>query len=134
MPISSRLADRGSAEPMITPSYMTRMRSEMVMTSSRSSEMITVAVPLSRCATRRWWMYSDAATSIPRVGWATSRTSGRPDSSRAMIAFWMLPPDRLRMGVSRLGVFTLNAATSSWQWRRMARARRNPNRLNAPLS
>ena len=91
--------------------------------------MMIVAVPLSRCATRRWWMYRDADTSIPRVGCATSRTCGWADSSRAMISFWMLPPERLRAGVSRFGVFTLNSATSSWQCRRIARWRRNPSWL-----
>ena len=95
--------------------------------------MITVAVPLSRWATRRWWMYIEAEMSIPRVGCATRRTCGWPDSSRAMIAFWMLPPERLRTGVSRLGVFTLNALTSSWQCLRIARARRKPSRLNSLL-
>ena len=30
-----------------------------------------------------------------------------PDSSRARMSFWMLPPERLRAGVSRPGVFTV---------------------------
>src|SRR6266568_8088804 len=92
-PMASLVVLRGLASPMTIPSYMTAMRSEMAITSSRSSEMTRTAVPLSRWRTRRWRMYTDAATSMPRVGWATSSTRGEPDSSRAMMSFWMFPQE-----------------------------------------
>ena len=56
--------------PTISPSYMTRMRSESESTSSSSSEMSRIARPSSRSSTRRRWRYSIAPTSRPRVGCA----------------------------------------------------------------
>ncbi len=63
-----------------------------------------VAVPLARWSSSRSWMYSVAPMSTPRVGCAATSTSGSRASSRAMTTFWMLPPDRLLIGVSMLGV------------------------------
>ena len=54
-------------------------------------------------------MYAVALMSTPRVGWAAISMVGRRESSRAMISFWMLPPERFFSGVSRPGVFTANS-------------------------
>jgi hypothetical protein len=52
---------------MIDPSYLTRMRSERVISSSRSSERTRMAVPFSRCSTSRLWMYRVAAREIVAI-------------------------------------------------------------------
>ena len=56
--------------PTISPSYMTRMRSESERISSSSSETRRIARPSSRSVTSRRWRYSIAPTSRPRVGCA----------------------------------------------------------------
>ena len=33
--------------------------------------------PAARCSSRRWWMYSVAPMSTPRVGWAAMTTAGQ---------------------------------------------------------
>ena len=62
--------------PTISPSYMTRMRSESESTSSSSSETSRTARPASRSSTSRRWTYSIAPTSRPRVGCAAMSTCG----------------------------------------------------------
>ena len=48
------------------------------MTSSSSVETISTAVPSSRLATIRLWMYSIEPTSRPRVGWRRDQQLERP--------------------------------------------------------
>ena len=71
-------------------------------------------------------MYSAAPMSTPRVGWAARITDGSLSSSLAMISFWMLPPDRLLVGVGSVGVLTEKASTSRWQCARMRSKLKKP--------
>ena len=50
-PSSSTVVFLGSSSPTISPSYITRIRSETVMTSSSSRETSRTALPASRWAT-----------------------------------------------------------------------------------
>ncbi len=59
---------------------------------------------------------------------------GSPESSRAMMSFWMLPPDRFRAGVSSDGVLTSNAATSAAQCSADLAERRKPQSREARAS
>ena len=54
-------------------------------------------------------MNSIDPTSSPRVGWATTRSFTSPVSSRAMMTFCWLPPDRVATGTSGLGARTSNS-------------------------
>ena len=75
----------GGNSPTISPSYMTRMRSESERTSSSSSETSRTARPSSRSSTSRRCTNSIAPTSSPRVGCAAIRTLGSRSISRARI-------------------------------------------------
>ena len=80
--------------PTISPSYITRMRSESDRISSSSSETSRIARPSSRSVTSRRWRYSIAPTSSPRVGCAAISTFGSRSISRAATSFCWLPPER----------------------------------------
>ena len=87
----------GANSPTISPSYMTRMRSESERISSSSSETSRTARPASRSSTSRRWTNSIAPTSRPRVGCAAIRTRGSRSNSRARIDL-LLVPARERAG------------------------------------
>ena len=71
--------------------------------SSSSSEMSRIAVPVARSSSSVWWMPSIAPTSRPRVGWTATSSVGAASISRARMSRWRLPPDRIRAGVSIVG-------------------------------
>src|SRR4029079_2265715 len=105
-PISSIDAAPALSSPATSPSYITRMRSASARISSRSSLSRRIATPLAAASRRYACTVSIAPTSRPRVGWATTRTSGLSSNSRPSTSFCRLPPERLRTGVSGPGVFT----------------------------
>ena len=88
-------------------------------------------LPLSRRSSRRWWMYSMAPTSTPRVGWATMMTSGFSLNTRAMTTFCWLPPDRALHRSCTLGALMANSVRSCSANLRMAEASRRPRRAKA---
>src|SRR4051812_20801427 len=96
---SSSSATLGGNSPTISPSNMTRIRSESERISSSSSETSRIARPSSRSATSRRWTYSIAPTSRPRVGWAAISTFGLRATSRATTTFCWLPPESAPPGV-----------------------------------
>src|SRR5262249_5445449 len=71
----------------ISPSYITRMRSDSESTSSSSRETRRIARPRSRSWTSLRWRYSIAPTSRPRVGCAATSTVGSRSTSRAATSF-----------------------------------------------
>ena len=87
-------ASARSSSPVFLPPYMTMIRSLSSMTSSRSAEMSSTALPASRISMSILRMYSDAPMSTPRVGWQAMMTRGFLESSRATTTFCMLPPER----------------------------------------
>ena len=94
----SRPSCSGSASavrmaPTMAPSYMTTSRSDNASSSSRSSETSRIAAPARARASSSVRTYSEAPTSSPRVGWATTTTRGSCSRTRARSTFWMLPPD-----------------------------------------
>ena len=99
-PSSSTVVVLGSSWPTNSPSYITRIRSDTVMTSSSSRETSSTALPASRWATICLWIYSMAPTSRPRVGWTAISSWGALSISRAMMAFCWLPPDMDRVTVT----------------------------------
>ena len=52
----------------------------------------------------------------PTRGLRGDQDLGFPRSSRARMSFWIFPPDRFLIGVSRLGVLTENCLTRSVAW------------------
>ena len=87
-------------------------------TSSSSADTSSTAAPWSRISMIRRWMNSIEPTSRPRVGWATTRSFTSPVSSRAMITFCWLPPERLRpgtLGLGRADVELARPASSAWR-------------------
>ena len=77
----------GGNSPAISPSYITRIRSESDSTSSSSRETSRIPLPSSRSSIRRRWTNSIAPTSRPRVGWAAINTFGLRSISRASTTF-----------------------------------------------
>jgi hypothetical protein len=68
-----------------------------------------------------------APTSMPRVGWAATNTTGSVVSSRPMISFCWLPPDSARALTSTPGDRTSNSwRISSVRWRAPARSIHQP--------
>ncbi len=89
-----------------------RCGSEMANSSSRSCEMIRMAVPLWASDSRNLWMVAAAPASTPQVGCAAISTEGACSISRPMMNFCRLPPERLRAALSTPGVRTSKSATT----------------------
>jgi hypothetical protein len=79
------------------------MRSESERTSSRSSEISSTAHPARRRSSNSSLIACVAPTSRPRVGEATTSTSGPAINSRARSAFWAFPPESPRVAASGPG-------------------------------
>ena len=89
---SSSSETPGGNSPTISPSKMTRMRSESedLLELERDEQH---ARPSSRSSTSRRWTNSIAPTSRPRVGCAAISTLGLRSISRARMTFCWLPPE-----------------------------------------
>ena len=69
-------------------------------TSSSSAEMNITDRPLSASSPTRFWTWTFAPTSIPRVGSSSTRARGDRASRRASSTFCWLPPDSVPAGRS----------------------------------
>ena len=79
------------------------MRSQSSRSSARSAPTRRSAVPRAAAARICSWMARAATRSTPRVGCATTSTSGSRASARARTIFCWLPPERVRAGARRSG-------------------------------
>ncbi len=105
------------------------MRSQRVNSSGNSLEVTRIPKPSRHNRSMRRYSSALAPTSTPRVGSSNRSTLGCVNSQRPMIAFCWLPPLRLVMGVSMLGVFTPSWSTVCWAMARSPAERINPSRV-----
>ncbi len=89
------------------------------MSSSRSAETSSVAIPASRASRSRPQMSACAPTSTPRVGWAATSSRGPPSISRPTTSFCWFPPDSAAAVVSGPGART---SKRSMTWVVLSRA------------
>ena len=137
LPSAGRPASRARAPPRspsggnsatISPSYMTRIRSESDRISSSSRETSRTARPSSRSSMSRRWTNSIAPTSRPRVGCAAMSTFGSRSTSRASDTFCWLPPESalgLRLRGASSDVELLRSAAAPARRARSGRASRS---------
>lgn len=121
--------------PMIWPSNITRIRSDISSTSSKSALMRRMPTPRSRASIIWSWTKRVAPMSRPRVGWTATSSSGWDSSSRARMTFCWLPPERLRTScpveVQRTSYFS--TIFSAWALMALFFKSRPFPRLNASL-
>ena len=65
------------------------------MTSLRSAETSSTAMPERESSTSFLRINSVAPTSMPRVGWSAMMSLGSLENSRATTTFWILPPESI---------------------------------------
>src|SRR5690606_35936696 len=90
---SSVISAAGSGEES-WPSCMTAMRSDTSYNSSRSWLITSTAEPARARSMSACRIRAAAPASTPQVGWFTMITDGWRSSSRPMMNFCRLPPDR----------------------------------------